>query len=264
MSLFRPPGPRRQPPVLSLLATFMVAAGVLLWLRMHISGQRPEADVTVCAANPGAPGCAPAPPAAPTSSHEPSSAPVLSAARACRDVGYLCAPLDSSASMVIRRWKDFHRTMVIHVPLPAFEDPTTARQLQNAAADGILLWNGQPFPIVVDRRGIRPAQFEVRWSRTLTQSRLGVAHTAWSATTGLRVLSLELTTRNPFSPSQLLGPRQVRLIAAHEMGHALGLPHSDQRRDVMYPENTATALTARDYRTVEALYSLADGTRIVR
>lgn len=262
MSVLLPLGPRRRPNVLSLVTTLVVVGGTFLWLRGHVPGQASRPDESTCAANPGLPGCAAdsAPPAAPS----PRVAPVLREAQACRDVGYLCAPLDSAADLVIRRWKDFHGTMVVHVPPPAFEDPTTARQLQDAAADGILLWNGQPFPIVVDRRGLRPAQFEVRWSRTLGQSRLGVAHTVWSPATGLRVRSLELTTRNPFAPERPLDPRQVRLTAAHEMGHALGLPHSDQSRDVMYPTNTATALTARDYRTVEALYHLADGTRIVR
>ena len=45
---------------------------------------------------------------------------------------------------------------------------------------------------------------------------------------------------------------------------ALGLPHSTATRDVMYPSNTATAMSAQDYRTMESLYGLPDGTEIVR
>jgi predicted Zn-dependent protease len=190
--------------------------------------------------------------------------PVLKADVACRRVGYLCAALADSATVVVERWKDFHGVMVVHVPPPPFEDPGTARELQDAAADGILSWNGQPFPIVVDRRGRRPAGFEVTWKPTLGSDHLGLTHTQWSRSGGLRVLSLELSTRTPSDPSRILDPSVVRLTAAHEMGHALGLPHSDQPRDVMYPNNTATALSARDYRTVEALYALENGTRIVR
>jgi predicted Zn-dependent protease len=48
------------------------------------------------------------------------------------------------------------------------------------------------------------------------------------------------------------------------MGHALGLPHSDSPRDVMYPTNSATSLSAQDYRTMESLYRLPDGTEVVR
>lgn len=246
----------------SVLAAVLVVGGLAVLLRDHLpptssAATDPCADtgdlVPEGCGGAGAPGGAPA-----------AAGPILSAAEACRDTGYLCAALTDTDTVLVEHWKGFQGTLVVHVPPPSFEDAGTARRLQNAAAAGILQWNGQPFPIVVDRRGSRPAQFEVRWKQTLGGTRLGAANTQWSPAMGLRVVSLELSTRRPFSPSRALDPRQVRLIAAHEMGHALGLPHSDQSRDVMYPTNTATSLTARDYRTVEALYALENGTRIVR
>jgi predicted Zn-dependent protease len=95
-------------------------------------------------------------------------------------------------------------------------------------------------------------------------TQIGVARTKWSSASGLEVVSIELTTRSPFDRNRLIDPRQIRLTAAHEMGHALGLPHSDAPRDVMYPTNTATSLSAQDYRTMESLYRMPDGTEIVR
>jgi hypothetical protein len=206
-------------------------------------------------------GChAPVAPASPTV----KAPPVLDAATACRNVGYLCAELVMRENMRLRRWKDFSGTLVVYVPRPDFEDSEDAARLQEAAMRGLRAWNGQPFQILADRSGEREAHFAVRWTRTLGGNRIGVAHTEWSSATGLNVLSIELATRSPFDRGRVNDPRRVQLTAAHEMGHALGLPHSDSERDVMYPTNTATSMSAQDYRTMEVLYGLEDGTEIVR
>ena len=192
----------------------------------------------------------------------PWQGPVLEASRICGDAGYLCAELSTADQVVVRRWIRQGGPLVVHVPLPDLDDPARARALQRAAAAGVRVWNDHPYPILVDERGTRHADVDVRWV-SLTDTQLGVTRTQWSPSTGLEVLGLLLTPRSPFT-GRPLPPRQVRLTAAHEMGHALGLPHSDDPRDLMYPKNTANALTAQDFRTLEVLYRLEDGTRIVR
>lgn len=182
----------------------------------------------------------------------------IAADRVCPDAGYLCAGIDGGP-VPVRRWTGAPRTVVVHVPEPAHEDPAVALALQRAAAAGIRAWNGQPFPILVDERGTREADLRVEWAPALGGTELGRAETRWTPSDGLRVTRLVLVTRSPFRPDRPVEADQVRLTAAHEMGHALGLPHSDSPRDVMYPTNTASALTARDYRTLEALYELEDG-----
>ncbi len=189
--------------------------------------------------------------------------PVLSSTEACTNVGYLCASLGESGRYVVRRWRDFSGPLVVSVPLPRMADEATALRLQRAAAAGIRLWNGQPFDVVVDLRGNREPHFRVQWIPNLGGAQIGIARTQWSAGEGLTVHSIALVTQSP-DRGLPIASSQIRLTAAHEMGHALGLPHSDQARDVMYPMNTASALTARDYRTLEALYALEDGTEIVR
>jgi hypothetical protein len=193
-----------------------------------------------------------------------AGSPALSAAETCHNVGYLCAELAQRDRIRLQRWRDHVGPIVVHVPRPDFEDPAVALELQQAASLGIRAWNSQPFEIVVDLRGDKSPHFAVHWVRSLAASQIGMARTRWSSLTGLSVASIELVTRSPFDESRVVGARQVQLTAAHEMGHALGLPHSDSPRDVMYPTNTATSLSARDYRTMESLYALPDGTEIVR
>jgi hypothetical protein len=49
------------------------------------------------------------------------------------------------------------------------------------------------------------------------------------------------------------------VVAVHEAGHAIGLSHSNTPTDVMYPTPRSAALTDRDRRTAEFIYSLPPG-----
>ncbi len=243
---------------LNAFAVILVLLGAFSLVRARGADEGP-----VAACDPADLGCSSVETGAALTALPPSSPP-LSAADACRNVGYLCADLGTSERIQIRRWSQFSGTIVVHVPRPDFEEAGDAARLQQAAAAGLRAWNGQPFEIMTDLRGDRSPHFAVRWARGLGGNQIGIARTRWSQPTGLVVVSVELTTRNPFDPNRVIDPQQIRLTAAHEMGHALGLPHSAAERDVMYPTNTATSLSAQDYRTMESLYSLADGTEIVR
>jgi predicted Zn-dependent protease len=172
--------------------------------------------------------------------------------------------LDRVGRIRLQRWRAIDGPLVVHVPRPPFENGIDPVALQQAAILGVRAWNNQPFPILVDTRGDRNPHFAISWKGTLSGMQIGVARTQWSPETGLTVVSIELAMRNPYDPTRMNEPRQVRLTAAHEMGHALGLGHSDSERDVMYPTNTASAVSARDRRTMEALYEMTDGTEISR
>ena len=66
-------------------------------------------------------------------------------------------------------------------------------------------------------------------------------------------LAIRSHTGTPLPDGALLA------VAVHEAGHAIGLPHSADTNDVMFPATRTGVLTERDRRTVEALYRLPTG-----
>ena len=251
--------PTRLDPLTLLAAALVVGGGVGLARQRAAEQADPlpcdPLDLT-CEVDPGY--------AAAVADARSASAPRLTAEEACVNAGYLCSELARAARIRLQRWKAIDGPLVVHVPRPAFEGGIDPVALQQAAVLGVRAWNNQPFPILVDTRGDRDPHFAISWKGTLDGMQIGVARTQWSPETGLSVVSIELAMRNPYDPARMNDPMQVRLTAAHEMGHALGLGHSDSARDVMYPTNTASAVSARDRRTMEVLYEMADGTEISR
>ena len=155
-------------------------AGLLIaWGIVNLVGNRSEAAATTCEA--GDANCTVADLHAAV---EPDGPPVLRSETACVNVGYLCADLDAQERIQLRRWKGFSGTVVVHVPRPDFEDSGDAVRLQQAAARGLQVWNGQPFPILIDLQGDRNPHFAVRWCHKLLIKGLSTRPTtcpAWSS-----------------------------------------------------------------------------------
>ena len=262
------PFKRNKPGSAKSVLLLMVLFGVLsVIVSRRISSPDVSTDGGIMAA-PGAESASP-------DSHDPEGSPApvgggprLDAATVCVNVGYLCAQVEESGTMQILRWPDDTGVIRVRVPLPEHEPSAQAREFQRAAIRGIQAWQGHPFDLSIQGRSREdPADIVVTWHQQIGGSRLGQASIQWirrGSEITMRVDGLLLATRSPYDAQRQLSPRQVELVAAHEMGHALGLPHSDDRRDVMYPQNTASHLTNRDYRTMVAVYEIPNGAVIQR
>lgn len=185
---------------------------------------------------------------------------------ACRDAAYLCRGLDWGEGMArVFRWSEDTRLIRILVPPPP-GDPAAGREAQQAVMRGVRAWDRHPFPILVSEkpRPDAPPDITVVWWAAPPGNLLGQTSTRWVQEGGranLQVIAFRLALSSPINGKPLTS-RQIELTAAHEMGHALGLPHSDEPRDVMYPTNTALTLSARDYGAMQALYRLPNGAGI--
>ena len=169
-------------------------------------------------------------------------------------VGSILADSDS----IVRRWMDRENR-----PLRVYFQPTTAQgftpELGRAARDAFARWSrvgGLPIEFMVVRQP-NDAEVTVKWIGSFGMRRAGQADLVWRSDGHLLESTLTLATLSPSGGP--LTRDQVFTVALHEIGHLLGLGHSDEQRDVMYPTTSVHDLTTRDRRTAMLLYALPPG-----
>lgn len=189
----------------------------------------------------------------------------LDAKDVCPTAGYLCY---QRASFQVMRWPLDKGKLKIHVPRPEFLNGEAWETVRDTVVDGFKEWDGHPFPLVIDTGKLAPgSDLTVEWVQAQTDSGQ-VGHVRVRVMPDGKRLrfsadNLTVVVLSELTPAAL---DRIRATASHELGHALGLMHSDSASDLMYHEyprgGGRVVPTARDFQTVEALYALPNGAMV--
>jgi hypothetical protein len=168
-------------------------------------------------------------------------------------LGRMFAETDS----LLRRW-DPAKTEELRVAYVVADLPGWTGAHQNIVREAFAAWEevGPPirFTEVFDTAG---ADIVVRWVQKFDIDRAGQADLSWDHRGRIRHADMKLALLTP--SGRVLTGEKLRAIALHEIGHSLGLPHSEVPGDLMFPTADHPVLTTRDTTTYALLYRLLSG-----
>jgi len=177
--------------------------------------------------------------------------------RASVSTTYLSEMIDASGDSMLRRWENRQTA-----PIRVFFAPTHAANFQPAFLDAIKtafgLWVDAGVPVRFDfSADSSNAEVTVKWRIQFEIERTGQTDVTWDENGQIQSAVITLATFDP--KGRPMDPDDIRVVATHEVGHLLGLDHSKDSTDIMFPTARVRDLSDRDARTVLLLYQLTPG-----
>jgi hypothetical protein len=206
---------------------------------------------------------APAAPVTPPSANEPTYIDLLARAETRRrirlSVGttYLNEMPSVTQDSMLRRWDNR-----LAEPVRVWFAPTFAANFQPAFLDAIRracgLWTSAGVPVRFDFvNDSTSADVVVRWKPQFEIERTGQTDLTWDRDGRIQSAVVTLATFDP--KGRAMEVDDIRVVAEHEFGHVLGLDHSADSTDLMFPTAKVRELSDRDVRTALLLYQLIPG-----